>query len=143
MSFYNHRLHNEYEQKINTEINIRIKLFKELELYKKIIQDETRYPDDQESAYYFHYPLAGNRTIPEFSVSDYVTASNNYKKNGNLFTVRFLNPEDRYCEVIFVDPNDNGQVWLFIIAPNLGDVEEIKKYANINLETGQMENVYF
>jgi hypothetical protein len=62
MSFYNHRLHNEYEQKINTEINIRIKLFKELELYKKIIQDETNYPEDQESAYYFHYPLAGNRT---------------------------------------------------------------------------------
>ena len=35
MSFYNHTLHNEFQTKINNETNIRIKIFKELELYKR------------------------------------------------------------------------------------------------------------
>ena len=114
MSFYNHALHNEFQTKINNETNIRIRIFKELEFYKTIISDDTIYPLDQDSLHYLNYPLAGNRGIPEISISDYIMSLNNYKLTGNLFTVRYVNSEDRYSEVIFLDPNDNGQVWLFI-----------------------------
>lgn len=135
MSFYDHRLHNEYQQKINNETNIQDKLFKELEVFKKIIQDETNYPNDQESISFLRYPLAGNRIVPELTISDYIMTLNNYKTNGYLFTMRYLNSDDAVCEVIYLDPNDNGQIWLFVIASNFNDIEEIKKYGNINLET--------
>jgi len=142
MSFYDHILHNDYQYKINNQINFKNNLFKELELYKKIEIDETSYPEDQYSLYSLNYPLAGNRSIPELSISDYIMCLNNYRKNGDLLTVRFVNPENRYCEIIFLDANDNGRVWLFIMAPDLGDVEEIKKYSNINLNDNLIENVY-
>lgn len=143
MSFYDHNLHNDYQYKINNQINFKNRLFKELELYKKIETDGTNYPEDQDSLYYLHYPSAGNRGAPELSISDYILCVNNYRKNGDLLTIRFVNPENRYCEIIFLDPNDNGKVWLFIVAPDLGDVEEIKKYANINLNNDLIENVNF
>lgn len=141
--YYDHTLHNQYQDKINNEINIRIKLCESLELFKKLQLDTSEYPSDQESLYEQHFPLINSRSVPELTMSDYIMALHNYRTNGYLYTIRFINPQNTYSEVIFLDPNDNGQVWLFIIGSELGNIEEIKKYSNINLTTNLVEGVFY
>ena len=50
----------------------------------------------------------------------YIMSLNNYRSVGILFTVRYVHPIDKFSEVIFLNPNDNGKVWLFVIGPELG-----------------------
>ena len=140
---YDHQLHKEYQHRLNNELNIKEKIFNAIDIHKKIENDDSEYPDDQDTLYWMNFPLANNRTIPELILSDYIMSLNNYKTEGNLFTIRYLNPEEKYCEVIFLNPNDDGQTWLLIIGSELGDIEQVKKGNKINLITGAVENIYY
>jgi len=140
---YDHSLHKTYQLRLNNETNIRENIFQALEDFKRLETDLTIYPQDQRSLYDNRFPLANNRIFPDLQISDYVMCINNYRENGNLFTVRYIHPSERYCEALLLDPNDNGQVWLLIISPSLETVEEVKKYSNVNLINDTVTNILF
>ena len=131
--FYDYLLHKNYEQRFNNEINIKEKIFNAIEDFLHLELDFTVYPNDQYSLLYNRFPLAGNRTFPDLQMSDYIMCINNYRDKGNLFTLRYVHPEHKYCELLFLNPNENGQIWLLIISPEFKEIEEVKKYANVNL----------
>ena len=143
-NIYNYILHKSYQSKINNQINIRDKIFKALDIYKKLItEDDTDYPDDQSSLYRINFPLSGTRSFPELGFNDYVICLNNYRSSGDLFTIRSVHPVEKYCEVVFLDPNNKGQTWLLIIGSELGDIEEIRKGVIINLTTDLIDGIYY
>jgi hypothetical protein len=141
--YYNHDLHKEYEHKINKEINIKDVIFKALELHIKLIQDNTNYPNDQITLYELSFPFSNQRHVPELTLSDYVMCLNNYRTNGNLFTVRYLHPIIKYIEVLFLNSNENGDLYLFVISPNFNSIEQVKKNSNIALTTDTIEGIYY
>jgi hypothetical protein len=141
-NFYDYILHKDYQHRINNQINIKEKIFKAIDIYKNLLIDDTDYPFDQETLYVINFPLSDTRTVPELSLNDYIICLKNYRTCGDLFTIRYVNPTDNYCEVIFLDPNDNGQTWLLIIGSELGDIEQVKKGTNINLTIDDIENIY-
>lgn len=143
MDLYDYILHKSYQQRINNEINIRGQIFTAINIYKQLETDETDYPEDQNTLYYTHFPLANTRNVPELGLSDYIICLNNYRTTGDLFTVRYVNPTNKYSEVIFLDPNDKGQSWFLIISPELGEIEQVKKGTIINLTDNVIENVYY
>jgi hypothetical protein len=141
--FYDHHLHKEYEKRINEEVNIKDKIFKTLELHIKTVSDNTNCPEDQQTSYEQIFPLANNRIVPELTISEYIMSLNNYRTIGKLFTVRYVHPIDKFSEVIFLDPNNNGKIWLFIFGPELEEIEQIKSYNSINLTTDIIEDMYY
>jgi hypothetical protein len=72
-----------------------------------------------------------------------VACLNNYRTNGYLFTIRYLHPIEKYSEVLFLNPNEEGQVWILIIGPELGEIEQVKKESRINLSTDIIEGIYY
>ena len=140
--FYDYILHKDYQHRINNQINIKDKIFKALDIYKNLLIDNTDYPFDQNTLHVINFPLSDTRTVPELVLNDYIICLNNYRTCGDLFTIRYVNPTNKYCEVIFLDPNDKGQIWLLIIGSELGDIEQVKKGTNINLMIDDIENIY-
>jgi hypothetical protein len=138
---YNQILHRTYQERLNNEINIRENIFKAITDYKKIETDSSIYPLDQRSEFNIRFPLAGYRSFPTLQLADYMSSIDNYKYNGNLFTLRYVDNIEKYSEVLYLDPNDNGQVWFLIISPELKEVDEIKKYSTIDLTTGIVSNL--
>ena len=141
--FYDYVLHKTYQYQINNQINIKEKIFQAMTIYKDLITDTSDYPDDQDSLYMITFPLSDTRSFPSLALNDYIICLNNYRTNGDLFTIRYVQPVEKYCEVLFFDPNDNGQIWLLIIGPELGNIEQIRKGTNINLTTDVIENIYY
>lgn len=139
---YDYILHQEYEVKINNEINIKNDIFKAIELHNKLFQDVTTYPNDQQTLYEQEFPFAYIRHTPEISISDYIISLNNYKSCGNLYTVRYLHPIQKFCEVIFLNPNENGKVYLIVLNFEF-IIEKVIVYGNINLTTNTLEGVYY
>ena len=131
--YYDHLLHKTYQIRVNSEINIKQNIFEAMEDYTRFENDLTVYPENQESLLDNRFPLAGIHSFPDLQMSDYIMCINNYRENGNLFTVRFVHPDEKYSEVLFLNPNENGQVWLLIISTGVQMVENVKKYSNVNL----------
>lgn len=140
--FYNHTLHKEYEEQINTKINIKDTIFEALEKHLKLSGDTANYPDDQDTLYQQSFPDTQNRTVPELTMSDYIMCLNNYRTCGNLFTMRYLHPIDLFCEVMFLDPNNNGKIYLFVLSSN-SIVEKVITYSNIDLTNDNVEGIYY
>lgn len=137
MPGYNHELHKEFEKKINTEDNIKENIFNAIKLYNSIILSEniSEYPADQTPLYNMTFPLAHNRHVPDVIFNDYLVVLDNYRRTGNIFTLRYLDSDERYSEIMFLDVNDNGQCWLLVVGPDLGVVENVKKCSYIDLTT--------
>jgi hypothetical protein len=142
-SLYNHELHITYQHRINNEINIKDKIFQAIETFMSLGTDITEYPHDQDSLYNLCFPFANQRSFPASQLSDYVACLNNYRTNGYLFTIRYLHPIEKYSEVLFLNPNEEGQVWILIIGPELGEIEQVKKESRINLSTDIIEGIYY
>jgi hypothetical protein len=140
--FYDYILHKDYQYRINNQINIKEKIFKAIDIYKNLLIDDTNYPFDQDTLHVINFPLSDTRAVPALVLNDYIICLNNYRTCGDLFTIRYVNPTDKYCEAIFLDPNDKGQTWLLIIGTELGDIEQVKKGTNINLMIDDIENIY-
>ena len=141
--FYDHLLHKTYQLRLNTEINIKNNIFEAIEDFIHLEKDYTIYPRDQKTLLNSRFPLAGTRNYPNLQMTDYIMCINNYRDGGNLFTVRFVHPVQKYSEVLFLDPNTNGQLWLLVISPNLKVVEDVKKYGNIDLTNDTINNGIF
>lgn len=141
--FYNHTLHNNFEERINKEINIKNKIFEALELHNNLFLDTSNYPNDQLTPYEQAFPLSNNRIIPELTMSDYLLCLHNYRTNGNIFTIRYVHPIDKFCEVLFLNPNENGKIYLIVISPEFGEIEQIINFQSINLITDTIEGVYY
>jgi hypothetical protein len=131
---YNYALHKEYERKINNDVNIKDKIFESLNLYLSVYDDTTTYPEDQVSLYELAFPNAYLHSMPIPVTSDYILSFKNYKETGNLFTVRYLDPHDSFCEVMFLNPNDERKLWIFFFTSKLEDIELIRCYDNDDLD---------
>ena len=141
--FYDHTLHNNIQYKLNNDISIKDLIYQTIELHNKLILDTGVYPYDQISLYDQRFLPKDISAVPELSISDYIMCINNYRINGYLFTLRYLNPIDLNGEVMFLNPNDNGQVLLLIFGNNLDKIKQIIKGTSINLTTDTIEGIYY
>jgi hypothetical protein len=142
-SFYDHLLHKTYQLRLNSETNIKENILKAIEDWVHLVSDPSTYPSDQISLFNNRFPSAGIHSFPALQITDYIISIQNYREVGDLFTVRFVHPTEKYCEVLFLNPNEDGQVWLLIISPELKDVEEVKKYSYVNLISDTVEAVFY
>ena len=132
---YNHVAHNEYEEKINNSDNIKSVLYNTLKTYKKYLNDNTIYSDDQESQMEQLFPHRSRRGVPFPSINDFNSCINNYKYKNYLYSVKYYNPQEHFCDILFLDLNDNGKVWLFVFDTEKEIVDDIEDFLRIDLNT--------
>ena len=78
--------------------------------------------------------------IPEISNTEFNYIINNYKNNGNLFTVRYIPLSNYNFEILYLDPNDDNLLWLLVVNFETKIVDYVRKIINIDFDIDNMQN---
>jgi hypothetical protein len=138
---YSYELYKFYEERVNTEINLREKIYSAVKEYSLIANDQTIYPMDQFSQMEIRFPHGDIDAFHEIHMNDYILCIDNYRRNGRLFTFRYIDFDSQMSEIFFLDPNDNGQIWLLLFTPDLEEIIRVIKASNIDLNDDSVQNV--
>lgn len=121
---YNYILHNFYAEKLKTNVNIILMIYESIDKFNETLKDR----NSVMKAYQLAFPHRNEHTgIPEVSQLEYIRYLHAYRDTGDMFTLRYMSPRDHYGEVIFINPNDNFQIWLIVFSPKFQYVENVIK----------------
>lgn len=117
----------EQQLRIINNQNIMTDILNNIKKYKENVLDNTNYPQDQTRLLNIEFPLAGRRTVPTVECIEYMRLLEYYNSTGNLLAIRYIG-NDEYYEILLIDPNIKGHIWLIIFSPQLEKIEELREY---------------